>query len=183
MFARQLAIQESNVPIASCKENYEESMATTDNNIDALLELDRFVRMMAAAPRCTEIVLVVRAYLASWAKDRIVSLQSAHAGWVPFDEYQRPFRIVSVSDVHQIRNSIRIRCRELEASGLRIGPELLELDLFLFFANESLEVHAPRQREVVDSDSVIEEWRPHIAAVYGAGAAATPELMAWRSAT
>lgn len=156
-------------------------MATTDNNIDALLELERFVRLMAAAPRSSEIVPVVRAYLASWTNQRIVNLQSLHAGWAPFDEYQHPFRIISVSDVRQVRNSIRMRCRELEASGLRIGSELLELDLFFLFACESLDVHEPTHGEIDDGEVAFEEWRPHVAAVYVTGAAATPELLAWRS--
>lgn len=116
-------------------------MLAAENNIGALLEMDRFVRLMGIAPATTEVVVVVRAYLASWSKERVIRLQTTDAGWVPFDEYQRPFPVFGAKDVRQIRGSIRIRCRELEASGIKIAPELLELDLFLFFANESLAVH------------------------------------------
>ena len=122
-------------------------MLTADNKFDSLLEMDRFVRLMAVASGATGIVAVVRAYLASWSKERIVRLQATDAGWAPFDEYQQPFTLVGVNDVRQIRNSVRIRCRELEASGLRIVPELIELDLILFFATESLDVHEPMYGE------------------------------------
>ena len=132
---------------------------TTDSNIDALLEMDRFVRLMAVASCSTEVVAVVRAYLASWSRERIFRVQATDAGWAPFDEYQRPFALCDVDDVHQIRNSVRIRCRELEASGVRIAPELLELDLMFFFANESLEVHESSHAEYADVGGKHEDWR------------------------
>lgn len=131
-------------------------MANAENNIDTLLESDRFVRLMAAASRPSEIAAVVRAYLASWSEDRIVRLQSAHAGWVPFDEYQQPFPVASVGNVRQIRSSVRIRCRELVASGRRIEPELVELDLFLYFANESIDAHQPEHSHTADAANALE---------------------------
>lgn len=118
-------------------------MTTTDDTIDALAETDRFVRLMAVASGTSEIVYVVRAYLASWSRERVIRLQKTDAGWAPFDEFQQPFSIVSVEDVRQIAGSVRIRCRELNASDERIAPDLLELDTFFFFANESLLVHEP----------------------------------------
>lgn len=118
-------------------------MATTDNTLDALSEMDRFVRLMAIASGITGVVAVVRAYLASWSKERILRLQETDAGWAPFDEFQRPLPIFSVDDVRQLGGSVRVRCRELRASDMRLAPELLELDLFFFFANESLAVHEP----------------------------------------
>lgn len=121
-------------------------MAATGDDIDALLEMDRFVRMMGVASGSSEVVSVVRAYLANWSKERIICVQATDAGWAPFDEYRQPFPVYSVDDVRRIRSSIRIRCRELEASDLKIVPELLELDLFFFFANESLAVHEPPPR-------------------------------------
>ncbi len=116
-------------------------MPTTDGDLTALFEMDRFVRLMAVAPGQVEVVRVVRAYLSSWSRERIIRLQASDAGWVPFDERQEPFRVSSIEDVRQIRGSVRIRCRELEASGAAVARELLELDLFFFFANESLEAH------------------------------------------
>jgi hypothetical protein len=108
------------------------------SDLDALLEVDRFVRLMAAAPGPGGIVNVVRAYLSGWSKERILRLQATDAGWAPFDEHQQPFPIASVSDVRRAAGPIRIRFRELRASDIRIAPELLELDLFFFFADESL---------------------------------------------
>ena len=122
-------------------------MATTDNILDALSEMDRFVRLMAVASGTTGVVDVVRAYLSGWSKERIIRLQATDAGWAPFDEYQQPFPIFSVNDVRQIGGSVRIRCRELRASDIRIAPELLELDLLFFFANESLAVHEPARSQ------------------------------------
>lgn len=118
-------------------------MAITDHVLDALSEMDRFVRLMAIASGTAGVVNVVRAYLAGWPKERIIRLQATDAGWAPFDESQQPFPVLSVNDVRQIGGALRIRCRELRASDLRIAPELLELDLFFFFADESLAVHEP----------------------------------------
>jgi len=116
-------------------------MATTDDALDALSEMERFVRLMAIASGTAGVVAMVRAYLGSWSKPRVLRLQATDAGWVPFDEYQQPFPVSSVGDVRQFGNSVRIRFRELSASGIRVTPELLELDLFFYFANESLAAH------------------------------------------
>jgi hypothetical protein len=139
MFTQPFALQESNRLEGIFREpNGEATMKNTGDDLDALLEVDRFVRLMAAAPGPGDIVSVVRAYLSGWSKERIVRLQATDAGWVPFDEHQQPFPIASVSDVRQIAGPIRIRFRELRASDIRVVPELLELDLFFFFADESL---------------------------------------------
>jgi len=122
-------------------------MATTDNTLDALSEMDRFVRLMAVASGTTGVVAVVRAYLAGWSKERVLRLQATDAGWTPFDEFQRPFPIVSVDELRQLGGSVRIRCRELRASDIAVSPELLELDLFFFFADESLAVHEPARSQ------------------------------------
>ena len=130
-------------------------MATTEDTLDALCDMDRFVRLMAVASGTAGIVCVVRAYLAGWSKERVARLQKTDAGWAPFDEYQEPFPVSGVDDVRQLGSSVRIRCRELRASDLKVAPELLELDLFFFFANESLAVHgpAPRPRESARMES------------------------------
>jgi len=122
-------------------------MATPDDTLDALSEMDRFVRLMAVATGIAEVVAVVRAYLNGWSKERIRRLQASDAGWAPFDEYQQPFPIFSVNDVRRIGGPVRIRCRDLRVSERRIAPELLELDLFFFFADESLAVHEPARSQ------------------------------------
>jgi hypothetical protein len=142
-FAQGLALQELNGGADSATPFCEAAMATTDDTLDALSELDRFVRLMALASGTAGVVAVIRAYLAGWSKERVLRLQATDAGWAPFDAYQQPFPIFSFSDVHRIGGPVRIRCRELRASDMRIAPELLELDLFFFFANESLAVHEP----------------------------------------
>lgn len=118
-------------------------MTTTDDIPDVLSEMDRFVRLMAMASGADGVIQAVRAYLASWTRERVIRLQSTDAGWAPFDEYQRPFPVLRAGDIRQLGGSVRIRCRELEASDRRIAPELRELDLFFFFADESLAVHEP----------------------------------------
>ena len=118
-------------------------MKITDHTLDALSVTDHFVRLMAVASGTADILTVVRAYLASWSRERIIRLQKTDAGWAPFDEYQQPFPISSVDDVRQMGHSVRIRCREVNASDVRIAPDLLELDMLFFFANQSLSVHEP----------------------------------------
>lgn len=118
-------------------------MATTDDTLDALSTMDRFVRLMAVASGRAAVVAAIEAYLESWSSERVRCLQETDAGWVPFDELQRPFPLSSVSDVLKIAGALRIRCRELSASDMKISSELLELDLFFFFAEESLAVFEP----------------------------------------
>ena len=138
-----MAFQESNELAGFHDTDCEAAMATTDDTLDALSEMDRFVRLMAVASGTDGVVAVVRAYLAGWSKRRVRRLQATDAGWAPFDEYQQPFTISSVTDVRQIGGAVRIRCRELRASDIAIAPELLEIDLFFFFAEESLAGYEP----------------------------------------
>ena len=118
-------------------------MRITNHTLDALSETDHFVRLMAVASGTADIINVVRAYLAGWSRERILRLQKTDAGWAPFDEYQQPFPISSVDDLRQLGDSVRIRCREVNASDVRIAPDLLELDMLFFFANQSVSVHQP----------------------------------------
>lgn len=122
-------------------------MTTTDDVPDVLSDMDRFVRLMAVASGTAGVVDAVRAYLDGWSKERVLRLQATDAGWAPFDEYQQPYAICSANDVRQVGSSVRIRCRELSASDLTVSPELLELDLFFFFANESLAAHEPARSQ------------------------------------
>ena len=45
-------------------------MANTDDVLDALSEMDRFVRLMAIASGTGGVVNVVRAYLSGWSSER-----------------------------------------------------------------------------------------------------------------
>lgn len=146
-------------------------MATTDDTLDALSTMDRFVRLMAVASGRAEVVAAIEAYLESWSSERVRCLQETDAGWVPFDELQRPFPLSSVSDVRKIAGALRIRCRERSASDMKISPELLELDLFFFFVEESLAVFEPVRSRVPDraasgypgSQRLVNWNRPHAA--------------------
>ena len=129
-------------------------MLNDEDNLQALFEMDRFVRLMALAPSTDKILVVVRSYLASWSRERIARLQATDKGWTPFDEYLRPYPVSGVEDLRQIGSSVRIRYRELEVSSESISPELRELDLLFFFANQSLEVHeTPTRRVIYEPDS------------------------------
>ena len=85
-----MAFQESNEFAGFHDADCEAAMATTDDTLDALFEMDRFVRLMAVASGTAGIVAVVRAYLAGWSKTRVRRLQATDAGWAPFDEHQQP---------------------------------------------------------------------------------------------
>ena len=122
-------------------------MGAADDILDVLSEMERFVRLMALATGTAAVVNVVRVYLGSWSRERVLRLQATDAGWAPFDGFQRPFPISGADDVRQLGGSVRIRCRELRASDLPVAPELLELDLFFYFADESLAVHEPARSQ------------------------------------
>jgi len=115
-------------------------MATNDSVLDSLGKMDRYIKLMAPAATTDGLVDVVRAYLASWSRARILSLQAMDAGWAPFDDDQRPLPIHDAEDVRQVCIAVRNQCTALRAAGLKPTPELLEVDLFFFFANMSVEI-------------------------------------------
>lgn len=118
-------------------------MATTETVLHSLVEMDHYVRLMAAAKGSADIVDAVDLYLASWSKERILSLQKTDAGWAPFDDQQRPVLVYTAADVIRIYRSVRSQCIALKDSGIVPGPELLELDLFLFLASQIMEDRDP----------------------------------------
>ena len=86
-----MAFQEFNKSVEFHDADCEAAMAITDDTLDALSEMDRFVRLMAVASGTAGIVAVVRAYLAGWSKRRVRRLRATDAGWAPFDGHQQPF--------------------------------------------------------------------------------------------
>ena len=118
-------------------------MATTEYVLGSLTEMDRFVRLMAAASGAAGIVAAVNEYLAGWSKERVLSLQKIDAGWAPFDDRQQPVPVHGAVDVLQICDSVRSQCIDLKESGIALAPELLELDLFFFFVRQIVEDHEP----------------------------------------
>lgn len=140
-------------------------MATNDYVLESLTQLDRYVRLMGAVPTIGGIVDVVRIYLAEWPRSRVLRLQSMDAGWAPFDDSQQVMPIEDADDVRRIFVSVRNQCAALRSAGLTLTPELLELDLFFFFAIESMGVHEPDYRGSVVT-------RPQVPAAR--------ELVAWQ---
>ena len=118
-------------------------MATTEYVLNSLTDMDRYVRLMAAAPGAEGIVNAVSGYLAGWSKDRIRNLQKVDGGWGPFDERLQPAPIHGLADVPRICDSVRKQCLALKEAGIAPTPELLELDLFLFFARQVVEDRGP----------------------------------------
>ena len=118
-------------------------MATTEYVLGSLTEMDRFIRLMAAASGAAGIVAVVNEYLAGWSKERILSFQKIDAGWAPFDDRQQPVPVYGAADVLQICDSVRSQCIALKETGITLTPELLELDLFFFFVRQIVEDREP----------------------------------------
>ena len=118
-------------------------MATTEYVLHSLTEMDRFVRLMAAATGTAGIVDAVSEYLAGWSKERILNLQKIDAGWAPFDDRQQPVPVYGAVDALQICDSVRGQCIALKEAGITLAPELLELDLFFFLVRQIVEDHEP----------------------------------------
>jgi len=95
---------------------------------------------LGAAREPDAVVDAVRAYLGTWSAERVAQLQRADAGWAPFDEFQQPLSMTCAADVDDVHRGLHDHCTALRASGLKLPPELHELDLFLLLAHALLEV-------------------------------------------
>lgn len=95
---------------------------------------DRFVCLVAGARGVPEVIDAVRDYLAAWPAEQVAYVQKVDAGWAPFDEYQKPMPVYRPRDLRQIGETVHGQCSALRSAGVALTPELLELDLFLFFA-------------------------------------------------
>lgn len=94
---------------------------------------------LGAAREPDAVVDAVRAYLASWSAERVTQLQRADAGWAPFDQNQQPLSMSCAADVDDVHRGLHDHCTALRASGLKLPPELHELDLFLLLAHALLQ--------------------------------------------
>jgi len=106
-------------------------------NTDALGspdKTDQFVCLVSGAREVPEVVDAVRDYLAAWPAERVAHVQAVDAGWAPFDEHQKPTPVHLPVDLHNICQTVHGQCSALRSAGVSLAPELLELDLFLFFA-------------------------------------------------
>ncbi len=100
--------------------------------------LDRHIGRINAARRASAVLEAVRAYLRSWTRERIASLQRTDAGWAPFDEYQQPVELSTAADVEHAYRELHRHCKALKEGGVELLPELLELDRVLRFAHQRL---------------------------------------------
>lgn len=109
-------------------------MHTVDTVFAAPATADRFVCRIAGARKVPEVVGAVRDYLAAWPAEQIAHVQKVDAGWAPFDENQNPLPVSRPVDLRSICETVHGQCAALRSAGVSLAPELLELDLFLFFA-------------------------------------------------
>jgi len=113
-------------------------MANGEHVLESLTEMDRYMRDLGRSTQPAAILDIVRAYLRSWSPERIAKLQTIDAGWAPFDEFQRPTEVCSAADLRGIASAVHSQCKALKASPLELTLDLLELDRFLFVANQML---------------------------------------------
>lgn len=118
-------------------------MATAEYVLGSLSDMDRYVRMMSAATGVDAIVNAVNDYLSGWSKMRIENLQRVDGGWGPFDDRQQQTALSTLADVSRLCDSVRRQYVALREVGIEPTPELLELDLFLFFARQIIEDRVP----------------------------------------
>lgn len=109
-------------------------MSRAQHAIATPARTDRFVCLVAGARNVHEVIGAVRAYLESWPVEKVARVQKVDAGWAPFDENQRPTPPLRTADLREISDTVHDQCSALRGAGLALAPELLELDLFLFFA-------------------------------------------------
>jgi hypothetical protein len=127
-----------NVPQATALQCAEGTMSDSTDVLEALNAMDGFLVAMNDAGSAAEIVMLVERYLAGWPAERVRRLQRVDAGWAPFDERQRPAPVDCAADVRRIHANLHAHCRALKAGGIALSPEILELDLFFFFADLAL---------------------------------------------
>jgi hypothetical protein len=113
-------------------------MANGEQVLESLTEMDRYMRDLGRSLHPSGILDTVRAYLCSWSPERIAKLQRIDAGWAPFDEFQHPTEVCSAADLRRIGSAVHSQCKALKAIPPELTLELLELDRFLFVANQML---------------------------------------------
>lgn len=114
-------------------------MASAERVLDTPSNMASYLWLMAKANGSSAIVEAAQEYLASWSKERIVSIQKVDAGWAPFDMHQRPQQINSALDLRCVRDAIHSHCIALREARMALTPELVELDEFFFTATDMIE--------------------------------------------
>jgi len=111
-------------------------MAITENILDFIPSIDRYVSLIRAATDAEDLVNAVREYLASWSERKIGNLQRIDGGWGPFDRYGQVVRLRTVADVSRIGETVRRQIVALKAVEIALNPEIVELDRFFSIARE-----------------------------------------------
>lgn len=130
-------------------------MRTAEHGLDSLAEIDRRIGAMAAAGSAAGFVEGVRDYLASWSRQRILSMQQVDGGWGPFDASQQPVPMRGPDQILVIGDSLRRQREALGEAGIAPTAEFLELELFFSLARQ-----------------VVGAWKRQQAAMRAAGAPA-----------
>ncbi len=114
-------------------------MTITENTLDCLPGMNRYLSSMRAASGPEDIIDTMRKYLAGWSTHKIDNLQKIDGGWGPFDRNRQPTRLRTVADVLWIGDTVRRHRAALNEAGIAPNPELIELDLFCNVARRAVE--------------------------------------------
>jgi len=139
-------------------------MSMDGDLLEPLADMHRYVTRMGQSSSITGVLATVRAYLWSWARERIEAVQQVDAGCAPFDQFQQPTPVYSLADVQAILRDLRCQCEVLRAHGLEPERNLFELERFFFLADAilremmSLSVPPQAEDELLRSRAYCEHW-------------------------
>lgn len=119
---------------SSCSSQWEDVLNAARRAFASPIGTDQFVCLLAGAHGIPEVLALARDYLAGWPPELVAHVQKVDAGWAPFDEDQKPTPLHQSADLREICAAVHAQCSALRGAGLAVAPELLELDLFLYFA-------------------------------------------------
>ena len=116
-------------------------MVTPERALEPLIDVERHARLLASAANVSDVIRATSAYLGSWTKERIRSLQNIDGGWGPFNFQGLPEPIHGVADIARISVTLSRHCAALKSGGIEPTPEILELDLFFALSKQAAEVY------------------------------------------
>jgi hypothetical protein len=132
----------------------EDAMNTAEHTFEPQGDAGRHAGLLAGSRCASEVVTVVRNYLAAWPKARVADLQRIDGGWAPFDASLQPTPLYRPADLQRICVAVHEQCASLQGAGVTPVPELIELDVFLSLACTKLaEIEptlAPQRPTVAD---------------------------------
>jgi len=114
-------------------------MASDEHGLESMAEMYRYLRLMGRMTKSSGILECVRTYLWGWSRERVVNLPIMDGGWPPFDDLQQPIGLYSAADVRRISVELHSQFIALRASQIKLTPDILELDMFFFVADQLLD--------------------------------------------